>query len=138
MKRYLFRILKMQAFRFLVVGGWNTVFAYTVFASLYLFLSETLHYMVILTVVTIITVTNAYFCHKFFVFRTKGNYSQEYLRFYGVYSIQIAINFITLPVLIKLDVSPYLAQAIIIAVTTLGSYMGHKHISFALPNVSEY
>jgi putative flippase GtrA len=78
-------------------------------------------------------VTNAYICHKLFVFRTKGNYLREYLRFYAVYSVQIIINYIALPILIKLEMSAYLAQGLIIGVTTAGTYLGHKYISFAPP-----
>lgn len=132
MRRHLLKLAKMQVFRFLVAGGWNTVFSYLVFSGLYYFFSATCHYMVILTIATGLGVTNAYICHKFFVFRTEGNYLREYLRFYAVYSVQIIINYIALPILIKLGMSAYLAQGLIIGVTTIGTYFGHKHISFRI------
>ncbi|WP_407984800.1 GtrA family protein [Pontiella sulfatireligans] len=120
-------------FRFLLTGGWNTIFSYALFSGLYFAFSEKVHYMVILTVSTVLGVTNAYVCHKFFVFRTKGNYLREYLRFYAVYSVQIVINYISLPLLMKSGMSPYLAQGLIVGITTAGTYLGHKHISFASP-----
>ena len=130
MRHYIIKLLKMQVVRFLVTGGWNTLFSYAVFSGWYIFFSEKVHYMAILTVATVFGVTNAYICHKFFVFKTKGNYLREYLRFYAVYSVQIVINYVALPIFIKLGVSAYLAQGLIIGVTTVGTYLGHKHFSF--------
>jgi len=131
MRHHLAKLAKLQLFRFLVTGGFNTVFSYAVFSGLYFAFSEKVNYMVILTISTVISVTNAYICHKFFVFRTKGGYLREYLRFYAVYSVQIGINYVALPVLIKIGMSAYLAQGLIIGLTTAGTYLGHKHISFA-------
>lgn len=137
MRHHLIQFIKSQAFRFLVTGGWNTLVSYAMFSGLYFAFSAKVHYMVILTAATVLGVTNAYICHKFFVFKTKGNYLREYFRFYAVYSVQIVINYILLPILIKAGMSPYLAQALIIGVTTIGTYLGHKHISFAEPKASE-
>lgn len=131
MRQHVLRLVRMQLVRFLLTGGWNTIFSYLVFSGLYFTLSKHLHYMMILTIATVAGVTNAYFCHKFFVFKTKGNYLREYLRFYAVYSVQIGINYIFLPFFIRVGMSPYLAQALIIGLTTAGTYLGHKHISFA-------
>lgn len=131
MRRHLSRLVKLQLFRFLVTGGWNTIFSYAVFSGLYFAFSDKVHYLIILTVSTVLGVTNAYICHKIFVFRTKGGYLREYLRFYAVYSVQIGINYVSLPILIKAGMSPYLAQGLIVGITTAGTYLGHKHISFA-------
>ena len=134
MRHHILRLLRLQLFRFLLTGGWNTFFSYLVFSGLYFAFSKQLHYLVILTIATVIGVTHAYLCHKFFVFKTRGNYLREYFRFYAVYSLQIGINYIALPLLIKTGMSPYIAQAAIIGLTTAGTYLGHKHISFAQSN----
>ena len=120
-----------QSLRFLVVGAWNTGFGYLSFALLYYFFSPFAHYMAIQAVSVVVNVTNAYLCHKFIVFRTRGNYGREYLRFYAVYAIPIASGFVLLPFAIEvLAMNAYLASALIICLLTFVSYFGHKHFSF--------
>ncbi len=87
--------------------------------------------MVIMVFATVINITNAYICHKFFVFKTKGNYLKEYLRYYVVYSMPIAIGFISFPFCIEiLKMNFYVTQALLTFVTVTISYFGHKHVSF--------
>ena len=117
--------------RFLVVGGWNTLFGYSSFALLYFLFSTIVHYFLIIAVSTIINVTNAFLCYKFVVFQTRGNYVREYLRFYVVYAVPIGMGFVLFPLLIEgLRMNPYLAQAVITVLTIAISYFGHKRISF--------
>jgi putative flippase GtrA len=79
----------------------------------------------------LINVTMAYCIDKFFVFRTKGNYLREYLRFYAVYAVPIGVGFTLLPLLIEVfGLNAYLAQALVVAVTVVIGYFGHKHVSF--------
>ncbi len=125
----------IRVVRFFIAGGWNVIFSYGVFAGLYYVLGDQVHYMLILTGTTILGVTNSYLTQKFFVFRTKGNYLREYLRFYAVYGIQITINYVMLPFLVEWGVSPYIAQALIVGSTTIGTYWAHKHISFSAGRV---
>jgi putative flippase GtrA len=80
--------------RYLIVGGWNTLFGYLSFATLYYFFSPVVHYMLIMVMSTVINITNAFVFYKFLVFRTRGNYLREYLRFYAVYAVPIAAGFI--------------------------------------------
>lgn len=125
------QISNSQPLRFLVTGGWNTAFSYISLALLYYFFSKRMHYMVILVIGAVINITNAYICHKFFVFRTKGNYVREYLRYYVVYSVPMALGFIAFPVCIELfKMNFYVTQALLTVITVLISYFGHKHISF--------
>lgn len=79
----------------------------------------------------IINITNAYICHKLFVFRTKGNYLKEYLRYYIVYSVPIGIGFIFFPICIEiLKMNFNVVQALLTFITIIISYFGHKHVSF--------
>jgi len=117
--------------RFLVTGGWNTAFSYISLALLYYLLSDKIHYIIILAFSGVINISNAYICHKFFVFKTKGNYLKEYLRYYVVYSVPLAMGFIFFPVSIEiLKINFYAAQALLTLITVIISYFGHKHISF--------
>lgn len=80
---------------------------------------------------TVINVTMAYLCYKFFVFKTRGNYLREYARFYAVYAVPIGIGFVLLPFLIEVaHLNAYLSQAGVMLVGVICSYLGHKHFSF--------
>jgi putative flippase GtrA len=129
-----------ELFRFLVAGGWNTVFGYLVFAGLTYLLSDRLAhgYMVAAVLANIAAITNSYLTYKFGVFRTKGNYLREYLRFYLVYGGAAIASLAALPVVVlglrwvigDVPAVPYIAQAIIMPFVILYSYFGHKEYSF--------
>ena len=129
MKRFLTK--HEQKIRYLIIGGWNTIFGYGVFAALYFWLADTMHYLMILSISYILSITNAYVGYKLFVFKTRGNILREYLRFYAVYGISFLFNLASLPLFIEiLKLNMYVAQAIVTMVTILGSYMLHKNFSF--------
>jgi putative flippase GtrA len=125
------RVYARQSLRFLAVGAWNTGFGYVAFAALYYFFSPYVHYMVLQAASVVINVTNAFLCYKFIVFRTRGNYVREYLRFYAVYAVPIGLGFVMLPFAIEvLGMNAYVASAVIICLLAVFSYFGHKHFSF--------
>lgn len=116
--------------RFLVAGAWNTAFGYGVFVLLF-YLPLKLHYIVVLILSNIISITNAYVCYKIFIFKTHGNYLNEYLRFYGVYGTTFLINLLLLPFFVEiLKIHPVISQGMVLSVTIFASYFGHKHFSF--------
>lgn len=118
-----------EKIRYLFVGGWNTLFGYAVFIGLYYFVP--LHYMVIVTIANILAITNAYMCYKFLVFKTRGNYVGEYLRFYVVYGGSMLLGLMLLPLFVELlRLHPVLAQTILVPIGIVVSYLGHKHFSF--------
>ena len=127
-------LLRSRPARYLLAGGWNTLAGYGIFVIFYYLLSGQVHYFIILTIITVINITISFLSYKLFVFRTRGNYLREYLRFYVVYAIPITLGFLLFPVFVKgMKINPYLAQALILVITVIISYFGHKHISFARP-----
>jgi len=121
-----------QKIDYLLIGIWNTIFGYSVFVALYFIFAAYIHYMVIWAASTVLAITNAYIGYKAFVFRTKGNYLREYLRFYVVYSGSMGLNIILLPLCVELlKITPPLAQAGIIVISVVFNYLGHKYYSFA-------
>lgn len=77
------------------------------------------------------SITNAFLCHKLFVFRTKGNVLREYARYYLVYAVPAALGFVGFPFCIEvLGLGFYTSQALLTAVTIVVSYFGHKNVSF--------
>jgi putative flippase GtrA len=120
-----------EPLRYLIAGGWNTLFGYSTFAALYWLLSPRVHYAAIMIASTVVNVTMAYLSYKLFVFRTKGNWLREYARFYAVYAVPIGLGFVLLPFLIEVfRMNAYLAQALVVGITVVISYFGHKHVSF--------
>jgi putative flippase GtrA len=129
MKRFLTK--HEQKIRYLIIGGWNTVFGYGVFVALYFWFTESIHYLAILSISYILSITNAYIGYKLFVFRTKGNFLREYFRFYIVYGASFLFNLAALPLFVEvLNLNMYVAQAIVTIITILGSYVLHKNFSF--------
>jgi putative flippase GtrA len=124
-------LLGRQETRYLIAGGWNTLFGYGVYAGLLWLLQPQVHYMIIAVVGNVLAITMAYTTHKLFVFRTKGNVLREYLRFYGVYGVTAALGLIALPLCVELlGMSPYVAPLFIMGVSVVVSYLGHRHFSF--------
>ncbi|MFZ2654181.1 MAG: GtrA family protein [Victivallales bacterium] len=120
-----------QVLRYLIVGGWNTVFGYGFFALLYFMLSARIHYVIIAVISNIISITMAYAGYKLFVFKTKGDYLAEYLKFYVVYGFSMILGLALLPFFVEfLKVNVYLAQALAITACVFISFIGHRNFSF--------
>jgi putative flippase GtrA len=125
---------------FVIVGGYNTVFGFAVFAALHL-LFPGLHYLLVLLIAHVISVINAFWAYRLFVFKVRGHVLRDLLRFWTVYLGALAVNAAALPLLVSvagLDV--LVAQGLVVFVTALMSYVGHKHFSFrrpAMPGAAE-
>ena len=116
---------------YLVVGGWNTLFGYGIWALLYFLLRDHLHYLVILVISWPFAVANAYICYRTIVFRSTGRVSRELPRFSLVYVVTLASALIALPILVRtLPFNLYVIQALYTAVVVVLSYISHKYFSF--------
>lgn len=130
----MFRFFKkhQEKVNYLLVGGWNTVFGYLVFAASYYLFGKHIHYMFLLIASSVISITNAYIGYKIFVFKTTGNFVREYMRFYVVYGASILVNLILLPIIVEVTgLSPVIAQGFVIVLTVIASYFGHRNFSFS-------
>ena len=132
-----------QMGRYLVVGAFNTVFGYSLFALLNYCLQGigSYSYMLASFLSNLTAITVAFLGYKWFVFRTKGNYVKEWIRCVAVYGSGMLLTLAGLPILVPLlrrvmsqrpQAAPYLAAAIMVVVTVVASFFGHKHISFAV------
>jgi putative flippase GtrA len=122
--------------RFIIAGGWNTVFGVLTYAGLYYGTRPAAgprpaHYLSVLIVSSVVAVTQAYLCYKYFVFKTSGNFVREFLRFSMVYAVTFAFNLVFLPFLVTfVGMAPVAAQALIVAISAVASYVGHSRLSF--------
>jgi putative flippase GtrA len=118
--------------RFVLAGILNTTFGLGTFPVLYFMLAEfKLHYLVILTISQPICITFSYLTSKFLVFRTKGNYVVEFLKFITFYISYFAVNLLTLPMLVELlHFNPVIAQSLYALLVIASSYFWHSRITF--------
>jgi putative flippase GtrA len=129
-----------QFVRYLVVGAWNTLFGYAVYAALTAVLTPLIpySYMAASLLGNVLSITVAFLGYKWFVFKTKGNYLREWARCVAVYSGSIAIGLVLLPVLVSVirhstsyqREAPYIAGALLTGVSVVFSFVGHRRFSF--------
>ena len=130
-----------QVVRYLLVGVWNTLFGYGLYALLTYLLTPLIPYayMAAALLGTVVCITVSFLGYKIFVFRTKGNFLREYLRSYVVYGTSTLVNLVLLPVLVAVlnlyveppVYSPYIAGAILTVGTVVVSFIGHQRYTFA-------
>src|SRR5664280_123993 len=97
--RFYFR--RREQLLYLVVGGWNTVFGYGVWALLQYLLGDHLHYLVVVLLAWPVNVLNAYLGYRYVVFRSRGPVLRELPRFSLVYLVTLVVNLTLLPVALK-------------------------------------
>ena len=123
---------------YLIVGAWNTEFAYGDWALLQLLLNDYLPYLVILILAWPVAVLNAYLCYRHFVFHSTGRMRRELPRFSLVYLATLIGGLVALPFLLRtLGLSIYVTQAGYTAVVVALSYVAHKFFSFGVAPAPE-
>jgi putative flippase GtrA len=119
---------------YLVVGAWNTVFAYAEWALLQLLLQDHLHYLAILVLAWPPAVVNAYWCYRHFVFRSSGSVWKELPRFSLVYVATLIGGLAAFPFLLQtLPFNIYIIQAGYTILIVVLSYLAHRFFSFGGP-----
>lgn len=121
----------LEVVRYLLVGGWNTLFGIGLFAVMFWCLQDWLHYQVIVVTAWALSVVNAYACYKIFVFRTRGNIWRELSRCYVVYTAALAAQMTGMWILVDgCGLHPIVANALVTFIVVVISYLGHKLFSF--------
>jgi putative flippase GtrA len=131
---------RWQFVRYILVGGFNTVFGYGLFALLTWSFRGlgSFAYMYAWALSSIISITTAFLLFKWFVFRTRGNYLIEWIRCFGVYGSGMLFGAVALPITVtilrrtlqKPEGAPYIGAALLTVVTVVLSFFGHRHFSF--------
>lgn len=129
-----------QFVRYVLVGGFNTVFGYGLYALFTWALRGlgSYSYLYAAVLANFITISVAFLAYKWFVFRSRGNYLIEWLRCFGVYGTSVLIGLAGLSVLVSIlrhvlhkpEQAPYIAGALSMVVAMLFSFFGHKNFSF--------
>jgi putative flippase GtrA len=121
-----------QGIRFLIVGGWNTVFGLGLFAMLHFAFASRCHYLILLLVTNEMAIINAYILHKFAVFTESPAVTVvEVVRFHSVYLVSIILGMVLTYGLVEaVRMHPIAAQGITTVITVVVSYLVHKRYSF--------
>jgi putative flippase GtrA len=140
LKRLTRHIPPAQFSRYILIGAWNTVFGYAMFAALTALLTPHVPYAYILASVlaSLLNITVAFLGYKWFIFKTKGNYLREWSRCVLVYSGGIVIGILLLPALVyavrhltRFDAAaPYIVGAALTGLNVVVGFLGHKNFSF--------
>lgn len=120
-----------EKMRFILVGGFNTLFGFTLFFCLYSLLKDKFHYITIFLSSGSIAMLIASLNLKFFVFRSKGSFLKEISRCYITYSLILLANSILLYLIVELlSQEVIISQIIVTLILIVLSYIGHKYYSF--------
>lgn len=125
------RETRKKMLRYLIVGGFNTVFGYFVTVGLYYTLRSHLHIVVIGVIANVVCITVSFMTYKLFVFNSSGSWWREYLRCYIVYGGSALIGIAGLWLLVNvLGVPFWLAQGLLMVISVVISFAGHDRFTF--------
>ena len=108
------REISGEGLRYLIVGGWNTVFGIGVFALLWFLLDEVWSYGLVLLVAQVIAVLQAPWSQRTFVWRSKGSFLPELGRFALVYTLTYLANLGLLALSVEILGLPVLGAQMVI------------------------
>ena len=121
-----------QGLRFIVIGAFNTVFGYAVFATLFLIAGRRVNYLLILVAAHFLSVANAFLWHRRVTFRSSSHWPAEFVRFNVSYLGTLAFGLVALRILVGgLGYDPLIAGAFVTVSTVLVSYVLHRRFSFS-------
>jgi putative flippase GtrA len=119
---------------YLVVGGWNSFFAFACFSGLYHLLNERLAPSAILAIAYAVASVNGYLTFRYLVFTPVRHPVVEYLRYQAVYLPILAVNLVALPLAMTYtNLSAYVVQALLAIFVVVTAYVGNKHFAFRKP-----
>ena len=118
-----------QQLRFLLVGGFNTVWAYILFILFIAVLR--IPYQIGLIIQYILTVNISIFTMRYYVFRSHGSLKKEYLKAWNTYLSMLIFNYVFLYFLIEIfNINVLFSQAVYVIISTIITFCLHKYYSF--------
>jgi putative flippase GtrA len=130
----LLRIAGDYRVAFLAVGVVNTAVGLGWFTFFQVTLGRAVHYLVVLLMAHVASVLCAFVLYRRIVFRVRGHVWRDLARFELVYLGGLAVNFVLLLLLVEIAGFPVLpTQFLIVGVTALITFFGHRSFSFRRP-----
>lgn len=116
-----------QFSKFTFVGILNTIVGYGSFFILVGYIN----YLLALIISHCIGVTHSYLWNKYWVFKSGQRTLAEFIRFNIVYLNVLIANIVILFILVEyFTINPRIAQLVVLPITALISYFGHRKWSF--------
>ena len=137
--------------RYLIVGGWNTLFGYLLFLLLLALIGQPLHslqgssvpllswigagyYVTVSWIGWVAAVPQSTLTMKYLVFRSRGHVLTQVAKAYLVYiPSQVGGSVVLWFVVQVLGIRPEFGALVTLGVTTVASYLGHKYFTFKAP-----
>jgi putative flippase GtrA len=127
-------LVKNDKIAFVIVGAANTAIGFFWFILFELTVGQVAGYMVSLILAHVAAVLCAFVLYRTLVFRVTGHVVRDLVRFELVYLSALAVNAVLLPISVEVvGIPPIPSQFLIVFVTAVMSYVGHKHFSFRRP-----
>ena len=112
--------------RYLLVGIWNSVFGVGIFLILSLSLPE-LSDSLILLIAYLVSIVQAHFMQRKFVWSSTERYFQELVRFSGAYISQFVANLVLLQIFVRfIGLNRSVSQVIIVLILTVVMFFVNK------------
>ena len=125
------KIWSIRFFRFLFVGGINSLFGYSVYSVFIIILGQN-HYAIALLIATILGVLFNFFTTGRIVFKNRD--PKLLFKFFGVYGITYLINLLFLKIFNSYQVNMLIAGAILIFPIAILSYFLNQALVFRVKN----
>ena len=120
-----------QQFRFLMVGGINTVVGLAIFVLLQSLFGSSIGYMAALVISYAIAIVFSFTLQRRFVFKVRGNVFVDLARFTLINLTGLGLNALLLPFFVEIvSVPPVPAQMISMVIVLIFNYFGHSLFSF--------
>ncbi len=142
LRRLRLYLVQFEFGRFVLVGIWNTLSGYMVFALFNFIFSRqfpTYGYIAAAACSSLINITIAFLGYKLFVFKTKGNYLREWFRTLCVYAAGIVASLLLLPCVVYImtdlygmahSMATYTGAFILMLLSALWNFFANKNFSF--------
>ena len=119
-----------RVIRFLIIGCINAAISYVMYAISIFLLGEA-HYQLCVILQWVLSSVTSYFNQKFFVFATKGNYLQEYIKCCSTWAVSYFLNVIILEIFVRFLIkNVYIAQFISLFIVSAVTYVLFKYFAF--------
>jgi len=113
--------------RYLLVGLWNSIFGVGIFLILSLSLPD-LSDSLILLISYLVSIVQAHFMQRKFVWSSTEKYFQELVRFSGAYISQFVANLILLQIFVRfIGLNRSVSQVIIVLILTVVMFFVNKN-----------
>ncbi|WP_313401588.1 GtrA family protein [Stenotrophomonas sp.] len=121
-----------ETLRFMIAGGWNTLFGYLAFVLVFFLFSRWLGLYWVIVIAYVIALPQSFLVQRYFVFRASHRaWRRQFYRFSIVNTATFLLNMTLVPVVIsKSGLIPVVAQALFTLVLAVVMYLAHKKFSF--------